>query len=331
VGMYTRDFRAANITAAVDYLTLICLNGDLPGDAGRHQISICHEGLRELILESREFAKLLGDMRLDGQRIKGAIEERMQLLGLADTDDFMRTVTIQAASIADDNGRTTDAVLLYHLAGEYDKVTAIINRALSEAIAVEIGQEKMSLLPLRPRSDQATSEQYQSSSLSLTSVDDPVNLAQTICGIYNGTAMYYEKISAANREACGVLLHMSQAKDMVEAGRWTEALDIITGIDILPLGAKGDSSIVRQYASKYSSLPETLSRNVPNLIIWTIRSCSQQRAVLASAQYGSNDGTRREMIDDLKMKARDLMMYVGFLRYRLPASVNDSLARIAAE
>lgn len=29
--------------------------------------------------------------------------------------------------------------------------------------------------------------------------------------------------------------------------------------------------------------------------------------------------------------AKDLMMYSGFLKYRLPASVNDTLARIAAE
>jgi nuclear pore complex protein Nup93 len=226
IGWYTRDFRAANVVAAVDYLTLICLNSDLGGDAGRQQVEICHQGLRELVLESREFAKLLGDMRLDGQRIKGAIEERMKLIGLVDTDDFMRTVTISAASIADDSGRTTDAVLLYHLAGEYDKVIHIINIALSEAVALDIGQDKITLMPLRPRVDQLTSEQQQSSSLSLTSVDDPIKLAQTICGIYNAHPMYYEKLTQVNKDTCRVLLRMSEAKDKVAEGRWTEALDV---------------------------------------------------------------------------------------------------------
>lgn len=224
IGWYTRDFRAANVTAAVDYLTLICLNGDLPGGIGSQQVLACHESLRGLVLESREFAKLLGDMRLDGQRITGAIEERMKLLHLVDTDDFMRTVIMQAASIADDSGRVTDAVLLYDLAGEYDNVITITNRALSEAVAVEIGEEKSSLPSFRPGPDQGIPGQR--GSLSLTSVEDPVKLAQTITAIYNGKPMYHEKITPINKETCRVLLRMNEAKSKVEAQNWTGALDV---------------------------------------------------------------------------------------------------------
>lgn len=224
IGWYTRDFRAANVTAAVDYLTLICLNGDLPGGIGSQQVLACHESLRGLVLESREFAKLLGDMRLDGQRITGAIEERMKLLHLVDTDDFMRTVIMQAASVADDSGRVTDAVLLYDLAGEYDNVITITNRALSEAVAVEIGEEKSSLPSFRPGPDQGIPGQR--GSLSLTSVEDPVKLAQTITAIYNGKPMYHEKITPINKETCRVLLRMNEAKSKVEAQNWTGALDV---------------------------------------------------------------------------------------------------------
>ncbi|OBT79120.1 hypothetical protein VF21_01816 [Pseudogymnoascus sp. 05NY08] len=329
IGWYTRDFRAANVTAAVDYLTLICLNGDLPGGIGSQQVLACHEALRGLVLESREFAKLLGDMRLDGQRITGAIEERMKLLHLVDTDDFMRTVIMQAASIADDSGRVTDAVLLYDLAGEYDNVITITNRALSEAVAVEIGEEKSSLTSFRPGPDQGIPGHR--GSLSLTSVEDPVKLAQTITAIYNGKPMYHEKITPINKETCRVLLRMNEAKSKVEAQNWTGALDIIASLQILPLEAHGDSNIIRQFAGKYAAFPETITRNIPNLIMWTGRSCEEQRSRLANSQYNSNDGTRRHMIEDLKRKAKDLTMYAGFLKYRLPPWVNDLLARIAAE
>jgi nuclear pore complex protein Nup93 len=74
-----------------------------------------------------------------------------------------------------------------------------------------------------------------------------------------------------------------------------------------------------------------IARNVPNLIVWTIRSCSEQRSILSKTQYGGNEGTRQQMIEKLKVMTKDLMMYAGFLKYRLPASVNDTLARIAAE
>lgn len=225
LGYYTRDFRAANVSAAVDYLTLICLNQDLPGDIGHKQASLCHEALRELVLESREYALLLGDIRSDGVRIKGAIEERMGLIGLEDTDEFMRTVTIQAASVADDNGRTTDAVLLYHLAGEYDNVIAVITRALSESVAVPVGQDQLKLQPLKPRTTEVSKDNT-GTSLSLTSVDDPVVLAKNMTDLYKTNMMFLDKIKPENKDACGALLSMSAAKSKVEEGRWTEALDV---------------------------------------------------------------------------------------------------------
>jgi len=231
LGFYTRDFRAGNVEAAVDYLTLICLNANLPGEMGKSQAALCHEALRELVLETREFAQLLGDIRSDGTRLKGAVERRLKLLALSDTDEFLKLITIQAASVADDAGRTTDAVLLYHLAEDYDNVITIINRALSEAIAIDIGAEQLRLQPLKPR---ATAQQEQNqqqqrpdgSSLSLTSVDDPVVLARNMISLYNASALYFQKIRPMNREACGLLLRMSEAKAKVAAGQWSEAIDV---------------------------------------------------------------------------------------------------------
>ncbi len=227
IGYYTRDFRAGNVEAAVDYLALICLNAFIPGAIGKSQASLCHEALRELVLETREFARLLGDIRSDGVRLKGAIEERLEIIGLADQEDFLKTVTIQAASVADDNGRTTDAVLLYHLAEDYDNVIIIINRALSEAIAVDIGAEPVRLQPLKPRSVvQDQNQEVQGSSLSLTSVDDPVMLAKNMMTLYNNSAMYVQKIRQVNRETCGVLLRMSDAKAAMVVRDWARAFDV---------------------------------------------------------------------------------------------------------
>lgn len=225
VGLYTRDFRAGNVTAAVDYLALICLNKDLAGDLGKHQVALCHEALREIVLESREFAKLIGDIRSDGQRIPGIIEKIMELIGLDEMETFMRTITIQAASVADDNGRTTDAVLLYHLAGEYDNVITLVNRALSEALAVQIGQDPVRLQPLKPRVT-AQGQQNEVNSLSLTSVDDPLTLARNMSGVYKQNKMYLQSISDSNMADCEVLIRMSAVRDLVQHEQWSMALDV---------------------------------------------------------------------------------------------------------
>ena len=227
LGYYTRDFRAGNTEAAVDYLTLICLNADLPGAMGKSQAALCHEALRELVLETREFAQLLGDIQGDGTRLKGAVELRLKLINLEDQEDFLKNVTLQAASVADDNGRTTDAVLLYHLAEDYDNVIVIINRALSEAISVDIGEVGMRLQPLKPRQELPNQQQpAANSSLSLTSVDDPSILAHNMISLYDTNALYYQKIRLINREICGILLRMDRAKTKVANGQWAEAIDV---------------------------------------------------------------------------------------------------------
>ena len=225
IGFYTRDFRAGNAEIAVDYLTLICLNASLPGVMGKSQASLCHEALRELVLETREFIQLLGDIRADGTRLKGAIEKRLKLIALADQEQLLRVVTLQAASVADDSGRVIDAVLLYHLAEDYENVVTIVNRTLSEAIAVDIGQEQLRLRPSKSRMS-SQNQQSHASTLSLTSVDDPVFLARNMIRLYGSNAMYSQRIRESSRDTCDMLIGMAEAKARTAAGHWSEAIDV---------------------------------------------------------------------------------------------------------
>jgi nuclear pore complex protein Nup93 len=354
IGLYTRDFRAANVTAAVDYLTLICLNQDLPGQGGRNQIALCHEALRELVLESREFTVLLGDMQDDGQRIKGVIEERMKLIDLNEADDFMRTITMQAASVADDNGRVTDAVLLYHLAGEFDNVMVTINRSVSEAVAVPLGQEKMKIQPVKAPPGSQNSQAVvsataiQDTSSSLASIDDPVTLAQKMHKLYTQTAMYRTAIKDTNIIACEVLLKMAAAKALVENGRWDDALgvsipdrdfdlsiftilQVILETRILPLDAAGNATEIRSKANAFSSFPQPVAQNVPNLLLWAILCCNNIRTRMASTQFSANDATRQQMIDQMKQMNMDLTTYTSQLRYRFPEHIIEALARAQSD
>ncbi|KAL6718307.1 nuclear pore complex subunit [Lecanora helva] len=336
LGFYTRDFRAANVEAAVDYLTLICLNADLPGQLGKSQASLCHEALRELVLETREFAQLLGDVRSDGSRLKGAIERRLKLLALSDTDEFLKIITIQAASVADDAGRITDAVLLYHLAEDYDNVITIINRALSETVATEIGSEQLRLQPLKPRAigqeEQAQQQQPDGSSLSLVTVDDPITLARNMISLYNANAMHYQKIRPMNREACGLLLRMSEAKSKVATGQWSEAIDTIESLNLLPLKAHASIPAIRASATSFNALPQTMSRNIGPLLLWTITCIGRLRESLASREFAGGVGsTNKEISDGLLGSARDLMVFAGLVKYRLGERVWEAVCGVGGD
>ncbi|KAJ5565254.1 hypothetical protein N7513_001496 [Penicillium frequentans] len=334
ITQYTREFRTGYVEAAIDYFSLICLNADLPGSLGKSQAAVCHEALREFILETRDFAKLLGDIRADGTRITGIIEQRIELINLTDQDDFLKNITVQAAGVADDKGLITDAVLLYHLAENYDRVIDIINRALSESIAVELGGIMPKLQPLRPRVEQGQDGQSKDqsapgSSLSLTTVDDPVVLGKNMILLYNSKPMYYDKIRPVSRDACGLLLCMMEAKIEVEAGRWAPALDAIDKLNILPLQARGSMQFIRSTAQSFSALPEIISRNIGHVIMWCIACIGHERHRQTSGPYETD--MHQGFAERLMVMAKDLMVFSGMVKYKLPPKVYEALARAGSD
>jgi nuclear pore complex protein Nup93 len=244
IGHYTSDFRSAQADAAAEYLILICMNADLPGPAGAQQKELCHEALRELVLETREFSTLLGDVKSNGETTPGLIQERVSLLKLDGESGLLHTITHEAARMADDNGRTNDAILLCHLAGEYDTVVTILNRALAEALSVELGQEPLRLEPLKPRLTPAESQQQQlqrsdlsSSNLSMLGTDDPVELAQKVLALYDANQIWWMKVSQTNRDTVGILFQLNNAKKTIEAGNYMAALDVCIPLPIHSLSS----------------------------------------------------------------------------------------------
>ncbi|GME63428.1 Nuclear pore protein [Neofusicoccum parvum] len=326
IGHYTRDFRAAKAEAAADYLVLLNLNADLEGQLGQSQASCCLEALRELVLETREFALLLGDIRSDGTRITGAIEFRLRLIGLSDQEEFLKNITLQAASVADEAGRTTDAVLLYHLAEDYDSVIVIVNRALSDALAVDIGQKPHKLEPLKPRE----AHKDTTGSLSLTAVDDPAQLAMNMNNLYSSNALMYNRVKQSNRQALNMLLQISLAKSFVEQGHWAAALDSIHETGLLPTGKQSNMQEIRRHAQTFNGLPPVVARLIGHLLMWTIICCGRRRDELRQASFEAT-AANKHVVEQLETTARDMMVFAGLVRYKLPPRVFEALARAGQE
>lgn len=330
IGYYTGGFRTAKPEVAVDYLSLICLNADLAGSMGKLQAQHCHDALRELVLETREFAMLLGDIRSDGSRLEGAIERRLKLLKLSDHDSFVKVVTVQAAAVADERGQIADAVLLYHLADDYNSAIATINRALSEAVSVDLGEEPMRIQPLKPRnSADAPFDTSQGSSLSVASADSPLMLADNMFKLYSSNPRDLAKVQEHNKDTCTFLMQMMQAKDSIERGDWSSALAQINNLNVLPIHANGSLPEIRHAAANFSTLQPLVARNTGALLMWSITCIGRERERLAAAAFESTERTQQKQ--GLAQAARDLMVFAGMVRYKLPPKVFEMLSRAGGE
>ena len=349
IAYYTVSFRTALPAPAVDYLVLICLNSDLAGGLGEIQTNGCHECLRQLCLETREFAQLLGDIRTDGTRIPGAIESQSRLIKLDTHTDFLNAVTIQAAAIADERSQVADAVLLYHLCEDYDNVVRVLNSTLADAVTLDLGESPMQLQPLKPRQEQPNQEGASEpvvdpgSSLSLTqTTNSPRILAQNMTRLYDENALYYNRISPQNRKTCGILLQLLDARQCLETDppQLQLALEALNGTGLLPLNVNGNISLIRSNAAAFAALTPVVARCAGVAVVWAIGAIGAYREKLAT-QGGSWEGdrvggfgedeSRERMKEVLSVMAKDLMVFAGLVKYKLPGRVYDMLTRAGGE
>lgn len=342
IAYHTATFRIALPVAAVDYLCLICLNSDLePAAHGQIQTRACHECLRELCLETREFALLLGDVRRgDGARIPGAIEQRKPLIKITSRDELLRSITTQSAAIADQRGQIADAVLLYHLCEDYDNVVTVLNRAVADAVTLDLGDSPMELQPLKARRDNKSSlsesaQGLASSSSLIQSMTSPVELAKIMAALYNRDEAYFGKISNANREVCGGLLRLAAIRGHLESEppKYMPALQELNELGVLPLEARGSIPTIRAAASSFGSMPPLLARCIGIAIVWAVKAIGGERERIArqgswDAGYGNEGDGVKEQLGSM---AKDLMVFAGMVKYKLPARVYDMLTKAGGD
>lgn len=313
IGYYTRDFRRSEPALAVDYLVLLCMNDDLIGDRGKKHLKMCHEALKELVLETREFSTLLGDVLADGTRQPGAIEQRMKLIHLDNEKQYLHTITAQAAAKAGEDGRTADAILLYQLSEDYDTVVSIINQSLGETLSVvELGRS-LSTLP-------------EGAPLMLSATEDPAQLARNMMNIYSNNPAVLAKVSPRNRETCAALLKLVDGREAFAKGQWDVCLRYAESTGILSLSPNAGVGEVRRRAQQFSGLDESIARNVPTLLVMVMQCCVEISHHLNESEYSNN--ARATTLMDLKAQARNCMIYAGMIQYRMPREVYSQLTAL---
>jgi nuclear pore complex protein Nup93 len=110
---------------------------------------------------------------------------------------------------------------------------------------------------------------------------------------------------------------------------------LISETSLIPLSAHGSIPAIRHSAQNLSRYPQTISRLVGPLLLWSIRCIGKQRDELQAgdgfdgASYETE--TRRSMRDRLTVNAKDLMVFAGLIKLRLGNSVFESIVNGCAE
>lgn len=285
--MYTRKFEATDAREALQYFYFL---RNLKTPNGEDLFMSC---VSELVLETKEFDMLLGRLEKDGSRKPGAIDQFNQ-----DTQKIIELV----AKDTESKGLFEDAVRLYDLAKNHEKALSLMNKLLSQVVAI------------------APSPQSTRDRLSTLAV----NMAERY------SSMGHEA-SQMTTKTFYLLLDLITFFDYCHAGAVTKALEVMQGIKILPFATED----VDHRVNNFKHYSDEIRRCLPDILLATmnilltqynsIRNPSSQSPL---RRRGAEDGGKDTYLNYLRSQARALIMFAGMLPYRLPGDTNARLVQI---
>jgi nuclear pore complex protein Nup93 len=161
-------------------------------------------------------------------------------------------------------------------------------------------------------------------SLSLTAIDDPVQLAKDIKQLYTSDAMYISRIDRKHSDACDVLLILASARQALESSQWASVIDFVTASEVLPSDVGGNISAIRSKAQAFEIMPTCVQRVVGHVMVWTVVAAGNQVEYLK--EQGWETGMRDQVVGRCMGVAGDVMVFAGLIRFKLPGRVWELLA-----
>lgn len=257
---------------ALEYVACICLTCDQSDAVGKEQMELACEQTRRIVVQLDADAKwqtIVGHFRADGTRIvrcilphtffhcrysyrtvlvqSGAIEAYTRLLRLADSKAYNEHVLLPAAAETEREGRFTEAIRLYNLAGAYETVIACLARVLGE------------------------------------SVTEPSAATSGLEATAREIIRHYERTNrvAGQRGVVLKLLNAREARECKDAGRLDRALELMESMELVPLN--GDQAAIRRAGEAVMHQDDAISRNLGYFLQIMVEILRQQRETLRYA------------------------------------------------
>ncbi|XP_006820413.2 nuclear pore complex protein Nup93-like [Saccoglossus kowalevskii] len=281
---YTRKFESTDPIEALQYFYLLRNMKD------SNRESLFMKCVSELVTETREFEMLLGHLERDGCRKPGAIDKFQ--------DDTQKIIQLVARD-TEDKGLFEDAVKLYDLAGNHDKVLELLNKLLSPLVST-------------PNSPQSTRDRLK-------------NLSLSIAERYHAHGHHASQLVTPT---FFLLLDLVTFFDHFHSGNLDEAMEIIQQLKLVPLTL--DS--VEQRVHAFKQYTDEIRHNLAAVLLATMNILYAQykNASKRTIRTGlrTEDGGKESYVNYLRKQARALITFAGMLPYRMPGDTNARLVQL---
>jgi len=296
--MYTRKFECTDPREALEYYFFL---RDLRTPQNESYFALF---ISELALETREFELLFGKLEKNGARKPGAIDKF-----LPETD---RIISIVAREV-ENRGLVEEAIKLYDLCKEQQRVMELCNKLLSQVVSeVNVPNSNRDRLKAMATS---IAQRYK------------IESGRSVLILKSVSNTFY------------LLTELMYFFDIYHSENWELAYETLNNMDVLP----DTADKIESHVKKFSAFSEEIKRNFPDLILATMNIICTLYATLSKASPisyqvsnkimgtsfgGGSDGGKRSSMAKLKEHARALIKFVGCIPYRLPGDTNARLLQL---
>ncbi len=304
--LYVRKFEDTNPKEALQYFYF--LRHLHKNEEEKSSTNLFMSCVSELVLESREFDLLLGQILADGSRSPGLI------------DKFQGTNTHRiielVAEDSESKGMFEDSVKLYDLAKKYDKVIELLNKLLAQVISLPPVPESRRDRLQKQAIDVA--KRYRANGI----------LGKEKCPILFEEFFYNLIFLASSNGAFFLLLDLMTFFDLFHSKKLEEALEIVSKIKVIPLSQSEIDSMV----ATFRMLSDEVRRNIPDVLLATMNILFNQykdsKSSAPSNRGVNQDGGRQRHLQILRDQAKAIITFAGMIPYRMPGDTNARLVQM---
>ncbi|KAK7873073.1 hypothetical protein R5R35_000357 [Gryllus longicercus] len=286
--LYVRRFESSDPKEALQYYYFL---RNIKTPEGQNLFMLC---ISDLVMEARNFDLVLGSLSLDGCRIPGLIDSFQGVQ--ADAKQIIELV----ASEAERKGLLEDAIHLYVLAGNHEKVLTLLTTLLAQVV-----QQINSPGSVRARLQE---------------------LAASVSARYEGQHI---SCSSQTSSAFFTLRDLLVFFDQYNAGEHQLALETISRAKLIPLSM----AEMEERVGNFRRLSDEVCRAVPEVLLATMNilySMYNHIKTGGTSSYPEHmrDSTKEMQLNYLREKARSITTFAGTVPYHMPGDTNSRLVQI---
>ncbi|GAN05672.1 NIC-domain-containing protein [Mucor ambiguus] len=275
---------------AVQYLYLLSLYSSGNGYLDQSMVYLARSYVCKYVIDSNDAKTLLGTFN-DEQR-PALIERQKSLLYVRSREEFTKVILHPTAEQCIQRGRCSDAVHIYSVAQDYNKVVDVLVKELTDALQ----------------------QSHADRVIDLTLSDEPneaiIQFTKEAMDCYSKFEPFTKVVTAERQNTIRILTHLLQFRTFYDQKEFDMAMQHLESTDIIPL--RYDHQYILRLAELFNLLDDSIKKNVPEILLNTMDILYKTWVSFLNRPTESSNYAKI---------AQGVLMFAGLIKYNIPTDI----------